>query len=120
MQPLIASDFDVGANEADVDISGKILDESGEELVGATVIVKGETRGTVTDINGNYTITVDESAILLFSFVGYTTIEESIGGRSVINVELTRDITTLGEVVVTGYQTLFARKGDRLFRNYFG
>jgi len=91
---------------ADIEVSGRVIDEYGEGLPGATVSVKGTNLGVVTDLDGNYLITVDESAVLVFSFVGYQAVEEVVADRTVINVSLSPDVTALGEVVVTGYQTL--------------
>lgn len=73
-----------------------------EALPGATVLVKGTTIGTVTDIDGKYVLSVPQnSETLVFSFIGYKTITESIGGRSVINIVLDEDVLGLDEVVVT-------------------
>ncbi|MEM9858958.1 MAG: SusC/RagA family TonB-linked outer membrane protein [Bacteroidota bacterium] len=87
-------------------VSGTVLDEDGEPLVGATVQIKGFTIGTITDVDGNYTLSVpDDANILLFSFVGYKTEEVVIGNQSVINVSMTEDISTLNNIVVVGYGT---------------
>jgi TonB-dependent SusC/RagA subfamily outer membrane receptor len=84
-------------------ITGKVIsDEDGLGLPGATVLVKGTTVGTTTDLDGNYSIGVPAgSDVLIFSFVGLTTSEETIGNRSVINITLTPDASQLSEVVVT-------------------
>jgi TonB-linked SusC/RagA family outer membrane protein len=84
-------------------ITGKVIsDEDDQGLPGATVLVKGTTVGTTTDLDGNYSIVVPQgSNVLIFSFVGLKTTEESIGNRSVINVILTTDASQLSEVVVT-------------------
>ncbi len=80
-------------------------------LPGVNIIVKGTTVGTVTDIDGRYTITVpDEGATLVFSMIGFETHEEAVGSRTVLNVELGEDISALDEVVVVGYGTV--RKSD--------
>jgi len=86
-------------------LSGKVTDaESGEGLPGVNVLVKETTVGTVTDIDGNYRLTVnDDVTTLVFSSIGYTTEEVAIGGRTVINLELVPDIQSLSEVVVIGY-----------------
>jgi TonB-linked SusC/RagA family outer membrane protein len=88
-----------------ITITGKILsseDDSG--LPGANVIVKGTSTGTVTDIEGNYSLEVpDESAVLVFSSVGFTTAEVIVGNRSTIDITLNVDLTTLDEIVVVGY-----------------
>jgi TonB-linked SusC/RagA family outer membrane protein len=84
-------------------ITGKVIsDEDGLGLPGATVLVKGTTVGTTTDLDGNYSISVPAgSDVLIFSFVGLTTSEETIGNRSVINITLMPDASQLSEVVVT-------------------
>src|SRR5690606_7403469 len=75
------------------------------------VLVKGTSTGTVTDVEGNYTLTVsDEDAVLVFSSVGYVTQEVAVNGRTVIDVVLEEDLQGLDEVVVTGYST--QRKKD--------
>lgn len=86
-------------------VSGKVTDETGEALPGVNVVQKGTTIGTVTDIDGNFSITVDQNATLVFSFVGFLTEEVSLGGRSAIDVQLTPDVQQLSEVVVIGYGT---------------
>lgn len=80
--------------------------EDGLGVPGATVLVKGTTIGTATDIDGKYSITVPAgNNILVFTFVGLRTQEVNIGSRSTINVALESDVTALGEVIVTGYGT---------------
>ncbi|UXP32727.1 TonB-dependent receptor [Reichenbachiella agarivorans] len=88
-------------------ITGVVKDESnGETIPGATVIVKGSTNGTVTDLDGNYTLSVSDAAeTIVISFVGYEPMEIPIGGRSVINADLKISMTELTEVVVIGYGT---------------
>lgn len=84
-------------------ITGTVIsDEDGLGLPGASVLVKGTTVGTTTDLDGNYSINVpDGSNVLIYSFVGLKSQEEAIGNRSVINVTLTMDASQLSEVVVT-------------------
>lgn len=84
-------------------VSGKVTDaEDGTGLPGVNVVVQGTTTGTVTDVNGDYSLTVpDQGGALVFTFVGMETQEVPISGRSVINVALTADIEQLSEVVVT-------------------
>ncbi|MEP1782426.1 carboxypeptidase-like regulatory domain-containing protein, partial [Reichenbachiella sp.] len=90
---------------ADVDLTGKVTDENGEGLPGASVLVKGTTNGTITDLDGNYSLTAPEDAIIVISFVGYKSQELSIGGRSTLDVQLEVDAEQLDEVVVVGYGT---------------
>ncbi|KAA9349423.1 TonB-dependent receptor [Larkinella humicola] len=81
-------------------------DGQGEALAGVTVVLKGTTRGTTTDGSGNYELVVpNSSAVLIFSFVGYTSQEITAGNRSVINVTLNPDSKSLEELVVVGYGT---------------
>ncbi len=86
-------------------VSGQILDENGEGLPGASVIEKGTTNGTTTDIEGNFRINVPQTAVLTISFVGYETQEIEVGNQSTINVSMDTDSELLGEVVVVGYGT---------------
>lgn len=90
----------------DIKVTGKVTDAAdGSALPGVTIIEQGTTTGTVTDLDGNYTITVGENAVLAFSFVGYETISKEVGNESVINVNLYPDIQQLNELVVVGYGT---------------
>ena len=83
-------------------ISGKVTDTENAPIPGVNVLVKGTTQGTITDIEGNYRLSVPESTeTLVFSFVGYETREVDINGRSVINLSLAEGARELGEVVVT-------------------
>ncbi|MEM7656185.1 MAG: TonB-dependent receptor [Bacteroidota bacterium] len=91
-------------------ITGTVSNTSGEALVGATVVVKGSTQGTLTDNAGGFRISAGEGSTLLFSFIGYESQEVAVGSSNVINVTLKVDDVTLTEVVVTGYTT--QRKED--------
>ncbi len=85
-------------------IRGTVTSELGEALPGASVLIKGTTVGTVTNIDGNYTLSASPSAqILVFSFIGYETVEVPISGRTVIDLQMNPDITQLSEVVVTSF-----------------
>jgi TonB-linked SusC/RagA family outer membrane protein len=86
-------------------VSGKVVDDNGEEIPGASVTVKGAQTGTLTSIDGTYKIDVASSATLVFSFVGYLKEEVAVGNQSVINVTLKTDTKALEEVVVVGYGT---------------
>ncbi|SKC78505.1 SusC/RagA family TonB-linked outer membrane protein [Ohtaekwangia koreensis] len=87
-------------------ISGKITSsEDGSALPGVNILVKGTTTGTVTDVNGNYTINAGPNATLVFTFIGFTSIEVETGSRSTVDVQLESDVKQLSEVVVVGYGT---------------
>ncbi len=86
-------------------ISGRVTDsESGEGLPGVNILVKETTTGTVSDVNGNYKLTIgDDATTLVYSSIGYATQEIEISGRAIINLELMPDVRGLEEVVVIGY-----------------
>lgn len=91
---------------ADIPISGTVTDaETGDPIPGVNVLVKGTTSGTITDVAGNFNIDVDQGAILVFSSVGFKSMEVPVRSGSVINVSLQADITALSEIVVVGYGT---------------
>ena len=92
--------------QANKTISGNVSGPDGEPIPGATVVVKGTTSGTVTDLDGNYSLLVSETdEILVISFVGFGSEEIEIGNQSIINVSLSDDGADLDEVVVIGYGT---------------
>ncbi len=86
-------------------VSGKITDKTGEGLQGVTVRVQGTTTGTITDIDGNFTLSAPEDAILEVSSVGFTTQLIPVNGQSTIDLLLEEDVSELEEVVVIGYGT---------------
>jgi len=92
------------AQQQEVTVSGKVIDDKGEPLPGATITVVGTTTGTITDIDGNYSITVPDGSVLVFSFIGYEPMRVPVDNRSEIDVTLQTDMSSLEEVVVTGYQ----------------
>ncbi len=88
----------------DRSVSGKIIDETGQPLPGVNVLVKGTSSGTTSDVEGAYTIGgVNDNSILVFSFIGYHPREVAVGSRTVIDVDMTLDVTSLEEIVVIGY-----------------
>ncbi|MBJ6116563.1 TonB-dependent receptor [Pontibacter sp. BT310] len=100
------SSYTAPGKQQGVTLKGKVVNENGEGLPGVTVVLKGTTKGTSTDINGNFSLTVPESqGTLILSFIGYTTQEVAIGGQTTFNVSLQPDTKTLDEIVVVGYGT---------------
>ena len=93
-----------------VTVTGTVIDPEGEPLIGASVLVKGETMGTATDFDGHYTIQAPADGILVFSYVGYETQEIAVAGRTVIDVKMVENSVLLGEVVAIGYGTV--KKSD--------
>ncbi len=84
-------------------VTGSVYDEANMGLPGATILVKGTSNGTTTNLNGNYTISVPSDGVLIFSFVGYDNQEIEVSGRTVIDVLMKENVTALDEVVVIGY-----------------
>lgn len=92
-------------------VRGKVTSQKGEPLPGVSVNIKGTKIGTTTDTEGNYAIaTTGTNAVLVFSFIGFTTKEIPVNGQAILNAQLTEEQTSLGEVVVVGYGT--QRKKD--------
>jgi len=108
---IILSKRAANVEEAGIDhvVSGKVSDDEGVALPGVNVVLKGTSTGVVTDANGAYTLPIAgelvPSAVLIFSFIGYATQEEIVDNRSVIDVRLKADVTSLNEVIVVGYGT---------------
>lgn len=82
-------------------VRGRVVDEKGEPLVGATIRQKGGKNGAVTDINGNFLMSVPDNAILQVSFIGYESVEVAVGGKSTLEIRLREDAVVLDNVIVT-------------------
>ncbi|MDB5023590.1 MAG: TonB dependent receptor [Mucilaginibacter sp.] len=93
------------AELSDIKVTGKVTDASGESLIGVTVGIKNGKSLAVTDVNGNFNVTVPGDAILTISYVGYQSQEVAVGGRTQINILLKESSGNLNEVVVVGYTT---------------
>lgn len=115
---IIAVSVDLKAKKKPVEVliytkelQGKVTDgETGEPLPGAAVKVKGSAIGTITDVDGNFTLTVpDDAQTLVVSYIGFTTTEITIGDRTIFDIALSPDVTALEEVVVIGYGTVAKR-----------
>ena len=91
-------------------ISGKITDKQGEPIIGANIIEKGTTNGTITDVEGNFSLEVNPHSTLQISFIGYNTKEIAVNNTSSFYIKLEEDAQALDEVVVVGYGTM--RKSD--------
>ncbi|AHM62247.1 TonB-dependent receptor plug [Flammeovirgaceae bacterium 311] len=90
-------------------VTGRVTDETGEGLPGVSIRVKNTTVGAVTDMDGNYRLSIPDEyqqPVLVFSFVGYQDREVPVGNQSVINIQLMEDVESLQELVVIGYQTV--------------
>lgn len=113
--PLYASGaLDVNATQivqqSSKKITGTIVDAAGEPVIGASIQVKGQGTGTISDFDGRFTVDVPQNGVLLISYIGYASQEVEIKDQTTINVVLQEDSETLDEVVVVGYGTM--RKSD--------
>jgi TonB-linked SusC/RagA family outer membrane protein len=108
-------------------ISGNITDENGKPVIGASIIVKGTLKGTVSDLDGNYAIKAKPSDTLSFSFIGYLTEDVLVGQKKQISISMVPDLVSLDEIVVVGYGTVKKKdltgavgqiKGDELEKSH--
>ncbi|WP_230680313.1 SusC/RagA family TonB-linked outer membrane protein [Pontibacter rufus] len=109
---LLAARYNTRAHQAatalqtDVTVQGTVTDENGMGLPGVTVVLKGTSRGTATDVNGHFSIAVPESgAVLILSYIGYENQEVAVDNQTTLNISLRPDAEALQEVVVVGYGT---------------
>lgn len=86
-----------------ITVKGKVSDRAGETLIGVSIVEEGTSNGTVTDINGNYSISVQKESTLAFTYIGYTSKKVAVQGKTQIDVTLEEDTQLLDEVVVVGY-----------------
>ena len=107
-------------------ITGNVVDMNGEPIIGVNVVEKGTTNGTVTDLNGKFSINISPSSTIVVSYIGYVSQEIRVGNNTNIVIELKEDTQTLDEVVVVGYGTMkksdvtgsiSTAKGDDLVKN---
>ena len=102
--------FPSGAFAQQQMIKGQVVDDKGETIIGATVMVKGAKEGTLTDIDGNFALNVKPGATIVVSFIGYVSQEIKITNQTTVNITLKEDSEMLDEVVVVGYGTM--KKSD--------
>ncbi len=105
-QAMAASGSEVndatGTQDSEIRVTGTVTDVTGEPLIGVTVMVEGTMNGTITDFDGNYSILVpSKESVLSFSYIGFLTEKVQVADQTTISIQLTDDITSLGEVVVT-------------------
>lgn len=93
-----------------ITVSGVVMGNDGEPLMGVNVVEKGTTNGTITDLDGKYTLNVGPNAVLQFSYIGYVSSDIAVNGQRTVNVTMKEDSQNLDEVVVVGYGTV--RKAD--------
>lgn len=96
---------EIQQNKGEKKITGIVTDQNGEPVIGANVVEKGTTNGTITDFDGKYSLTVSNGNILIVSYIGYKSKEIQIGNNKELNISIEEDLHTLDEVVVVGYGT---------------
>lgn len=123
MVAAMASSLVIAANAQTVKVTGQVVDDKNEPVIGAYVKVKGSNKGAVTDIDGNYTIDADKNATLVVTYVGMAEQEIKVANRTLVNVVMKDNANDLNEVVVIGYgqvkksdltSSISAIKGDKL------
>ncbi|MGN6396057.1 MAG: SusC/RagA family TonB-linked outer membrane protein [Mucilaginibacter sp.] len=112
---------------APINIKGKVTDQAtGETLIGVSVKIKDTNSGTLTDVNGNFSLTAPDNAVLVVSYIGYNTLEVPVNGQTTLNIKLQASAKGLNEVVVVGYGVqkkatltgaVVAVKGDELIKS---
>lgn len=106
MQSIYANALShTGSDKITATITGTVTDNTGETLIGATVLVQGTSVGTITDFDGTYSIEANTGDVLRFSYTGYADQEIEVGAATVIDVVMSEDIAQLSEIVVTGYSS---------------
>lgn len=100
-------------SESKKTISGNITDENGVSVIGASVFVKGTTTGTVSDIDGNFSLAVPESSVITISYMGYHPQEISVAGKTNLSIVLKEDNQLLDELVVIGYGVMKKKRSHR-------
>ena len=107
---ILFSAISLSVSAQTITVKGNVKDTSGEPVIGASVVEKGNTtNGTVTDLDGNFSIKVDGKKTLVISYIGMKTQEVAVQGRKTINVQMVDDSKALDEVVVIGYGTVNKR-----------
>ncbi len=103
--------FSISTYAQNIQVTGKVTDKDGGELPGVNVVIKGTTQGTITNVDGVYSLTgVSSDATLLFSFIGFRQLEVPVDGQTTINATLEEDVIGIEEVVAIGYGTM--KKSD--------
>ena len=93
----------VSINQQDKRVTGVVLDDTGTPVIGANVLVKGTTIGTITDMDGRFSLEAPADAVLQISYIGFLTQEITVGNKNEISISLREDAEALDELVVVGY-----------------
>ena len=106
---FIAVAVNTTANAQSKKVTGTVTDTNGP-LIGVNVMVKGTSIGTITDVDGNYSLEVPQNAVLIFKYIGFDSVEKAVENNSILNIQMVEDSQQLDEVVVVGYG--IQRKSD--------
>lgn len=101
--PAFAESARITVNQQNQQIKGSVKDANGEALIGVSIMLKGATTGTITDLDGNFTLSAPENSTLLFSYIGYSSLEVKVTNKTKLDIVLHEDTQTLDEVIVVGY-----------------
>lgn len=93
-------------------LKGLVNNENGEPIIGANVTIKGQSNGTITDLNGNFTLKCDKKDVIVISFIGYKTQSVNVGNQTFLSISMQSDTKLLDEIVVVGYGTTSVRKNS--------
>lgn len=107
---LIGLFLSLSAFAQQITVKGHVVDATGEPVIGASIVQEKSTNGTITDIDGNFSLSVPANGVLTVSFIGYVTQSVSVGGKTTLSILLKEDTKVLDEVVVVGYGTM--KKSD--------
>jgi len=102
---LLLTAGQINAQSGPVSVTGKVLDATGESVIGANILVKGTTTGTVTDFEGNFSLNAPIGSTLVFNYIGYVTVEVTVKDQKPLMVTMNEDTQNLDEVIVIGYGT---------------
>ena len=113
LQPLLAEKLEIsspmviGLEEQQLKkVTGTVFDPSGMPVIGANVMVKGTTNGTITDMDGKFALEVDKDAVLVVSYIGFANQEIRLGSQTSLTITMKEDAEALDELVVVGYGTM--------------
>ncbi len=103
-------------SEGDITVTGKVVDDAGEPLIGVSIQVKGTSKGATTDVNGIYTLNIASGSTLVFSYIGMKTIQRKVTKGGKLDITMENDENMLDEVVAVGYGSM--KRSDLTDRSF--
>lgn len=98
--------FPIVNQQSTYTVTGNIVDGKGEPIIGANVVLKGSATGVVTDVDGNFSMSVSGNDVLMVSYIGYNSLEIPVKGQKSLNIVMKENVESLDEIVVIGYGTM--------------